>query len=273
MFISGLRFGIVLALLATPGMAQDAKAQVGVKQIELLQGWRTAAGTHMAAIRITLEDGWKTYWRAPGGNGIPPSFSWDGSENLDSVKFHWPSPKVFAQYGIRTIGYKGEFILPIEVKSKVANQPVTLKTQVELGVCNEVCVPITARIQTKLSVDETTHKPEIEMALAARPRTAKESDVQSVSCQVAPIEGGVNITARISFKDAAPKVLQSVIEYPGPDLWIEQVALENTGNTIMAQAELVSFSNKPFELDQNILRLTLIGKKQSIEIKGCSTPS
>jgi len=270
---NSLKLGVAFAMLGSACAAQDVTEQIGVKKIELLQGWRTATGTHMAAVHITLKDGWKTYWRAPSGNGIPPYFNWEGSENLSSVEFHWPAPKLFTQFGINTIGYSRELILPIEIKPTTDGLPVTLKAQVDYGVCNEVCVPVTSNIETKLSVDKTANRAEIENALAARPRTAVESYVQTISCQISSIEGGKSIIASIAFKDKAPKVQQTVFEYPGSDIWIEQVELENTGNSIVAQAKLVSYSNTPLELDQNALRMTLIGKKQSIEINGCATPS
>ena len=273
MYMNNLNFGFALALLALPVAAQDTNQQVGVKNVELLQGWRTPTGSYMAAVRISLEKGWKTYWRAPGGNGIPPSFNWDGSRNMTSVEFHWPSPKVYVQFGIRTIGYKNDFILPIEIKPAADGEPVTLKTQIDFGVCNEVCVPVVSSIEAELGVDGVVNKTLIETALAARPRTAHESEVQSVSCKITPTKDGLNITTQIAFSNTAPSVRYSVIEYPGQDIWVEQVALENTGNSIVAQAELISFAEGTFEMNQNDLRLTLIGKDQSIEINGCATPS
>ena len=270
---NSLKLGFAIAMLSYACAAQDVARQVGVKKIEILQGWRTATGTHMAAVHITLNDGWKTYWRAPGGNGIPPRFYWEGSENLSSVKFHWPAPKFFTQFGVNTIGYSRELILPIEIKPTTDGQSITLEAQVDFGVCSEVCVPVTSYIKTELIVDEIANRSEIEDALAARPRTAMESDVQTVSCQISSIEGGKSIIASIAFKDTAPKIQQTVFEYPGIDIWVEQVGLENIGNSIVAQAKLVSYSNAPLELDQKELRLTLIGKNQSIEINGCSTPT
>jgi len=180
---------------------------------------------------------------------------------------------LFTKFGINTIGYKRELILPIEITPTTDGQPITLKAQVDFGVCSEVCVPVTSNIEAKLSVDEIANRSEIEDALAARPRTAIESNVQTVSCQISSIEGGKSIIASIAFKDVAPKVQTSVFEYPGSNIWVEQVGLENTGSSIVTQAKLISYSNAPLDFDQNALRLTLIGKKQSIEINGCATPS
>ena len=34
----------------------------GVVELEVLPGWRTDNGTHMAGLQLSLADGWKTYW-------------------------------------------------------------------------------------------------------------------------------------------------------------------------------------------------------------------
>ncbi len=38
-----------------------------------------------AAIEIRIEKGWKTYWRYPGDDGVPPHFDWSGAANLDTA--------------------------------------------------------------------------------------------------------------------------------------------------------------------------------------------
>lgn len=81
------------------------------------------------------------------------------------------------------------------------------------------------------------------------------------------------ITASITFKNAAPKMQHTVIEFPNPNIWINQASSHTSGKSISAQAELVSYSNEPFFLDRSKLRLTLIGKSRAIEIIGCPAPS
>jgi DsbC/DsbD-like thiol-disulfide interchange protein len=268
-----LKISSVLTLLATPIAAGEYAAQKGLKAIEFLDGWRTESGTHMTAIRISLEDGWKTYWRAPGGNGIPPNFVWAGSKNVASMKIHWPSPKIYIQDGIRTIGYKGDFILPIEIQPTISGQPIKLKSRVDYGICSDVCIPVTSRIETYLGTTGASHQNAIKAALNNRPKSGKSSGVRSVSCRVDPSKDGLLITASITFKNTAPKMQHTVIEFASPNIWINQASSKTAGKSISAQAELVSYSNEPFYLDRSKLRLTLIGKSRSIEIMGCPAPS
>jgi len=258
-----------IAILATPVAAQDTSTQIGLKNIEVIQGWHTENGTYMAAVHFALEDGWKTYWRAPGASGIPPSFDWAGSENLSTVTFHWPSPKLYIQNGINTLGYKDDFILPIEIKPSVHGKPVRIKSQIDYGLCNDVCIPANSTIEAVLTDGNPLGHALIKTALAAGPRAAKDSGVQSVSCEIEPIKDGLNIAANITFKNTAPDIDLTVIELAAPDIWIVQTDLKRTENVVMAQAELMSFSDTPFILDQNNLRVTLIGDAQTIEINGC----
>ena len=76
---------LLLAALLCAGRAAPARAggdylsPGAVADVSILPGWRTAAGTHMTALRVKLAPGWKTYWRAPGDAGIPPRFDWTGT--------------------------------------------------------------------------------------------------------------------------------------------------------------------------------------------------
>lgn len=264
-----LQIGCAIAVLASPVAAQNTSGQIGLKNIEVLKGWHTESGAYMAAVRFSLEDGWKTYWRAPGKNGIPPSFNWEGSKNLSSVKFHWPSPKVYTQNGIRTLGYKGDFILPIEVVPSVKGEPISIKSQIDYGLCSDVCIPARSSIDAIMGNGPKEEQVLIKIALAARPLSADAGGVRSVFCQVDPRENGMRITANIIFKNTAPDIDATVIEFSAPDIWIEQSGQERAQKTITANAELVSFTDAPMMIDQSKLRVTLIGNTHTIEINGC----
>ena len=92
--------------LAAPALAPPALAmtQDEVLTATLLPGWRMENGHQMAGLSLTLSPGWKTYWRSPGEAGIPPLFDWSGSDNIASVRLHWPSPSVFHTNGMHMAG-------------------------------------------------------------------------------------------------------------------------------------------------------------------------
>lgn len=104
----------LLALAAgTPALSGAVDGDI--VEIEVLDGGMTPRGTYMGALRVKLQPGWKTYWRAPGDAGIPPSFSWRGARNVGALSITWPAPEVFLTSGYRTIGYHDQLVLPVEI--------------------------------------------------------------------------------------------------------------------------------------------------------------
>jgi DsbC/DsbD-like thiol-disulfide interchange protein len=103
---------------------------------------RLIAGGGYAGVEIELEDGWKTYWRSPGeAGGVPPSFDWSKSENLESAEVRYPAPKRLVDKGGATVGYKGHVIFPVKLRLQGPTEPVTLRLAVSYGICKDICVP------------------------------------------------------------------------------------------------------------------------------------
>jgi DsbC/DsbD-like thiol-disulfide interchange protein len=85
-----------------------------------------------AGIQIKLDPGWDTYWRTPGDSGVPPQFDFTGSENIKSVKVLWPAPQRFPDgAGGHSIGYMGEFILPLRIVPNDPAKPSSLRLQLD----------------------------------------------------------------------------------------------------------------------------------------------
>src|SRR4051812_8703909 len=58
---------------------------------------RLLSGNGIAGVEVQMPDGWKTYWRSPGdAGGVPPSFDWSKSSNLESAQVLYPAPKRFS---------------------------------------------------------------------------------------------------------------------------------------------------------------------------------
>lgn len=240
-----------------------------IARIDLLPGWRTSQGTHMAALRIRLADGWKTYWRAPGDSGIPPSLDLRESQNIQSVQFHWPVPDVYVEGGVRTIGYKDELVLPITITPKQAGAPMTLSGMLQIGVCLDVCLPMQASLASPLPVTPRQPDRTIKRALRQRPDTSKEAGVTRALCKVDPIKDGLRIEAEIHMPRLGPDEVV-VVETSDPSVWVAEVDSQRDGGRIMAQTDLVPTSGKPFLLNRSDIRITVLGAGRGVDIQGCT---
>ncbi len=259
---------VLTALALTfPGIAAagpDPQAEVGI-----LPGWRIDDGAHMAALRITLEEGWKTYWRAPGEAGIPPSIDWSGSENFRAVSFHWPVPDIIVSNGVTTLGYARELVLPIEVVAADPGADIVIEATLAFGICEEVCMPLQVQVSAVLPAAATAKDARILSALAARPDTAAEAAVGSVECEVEEIADGVRVTARIDMPEVGPGEYL-IVEPADPSIWVSEALPQREGGLLVAEADLVPPDAKPFELDVETLRFTVLAAGRGVDIQGCS---
>ena len=237
-------------------------------RVSLLPGWRMENGNHMAALRVVLADGWKTYWRAPGEGGIPPDFDWSGSVNLDGVTFHWPVPEVIGTGDLETIGYRNELILPIEITPEKAGQDVELSADLLMGICEHICVPLESDVSVDLPASATTADPRIEAALAQRPDTKEEAGVTDVSCTREDLRDGVRVTARMALP-AMSDHEAVVFEAADPTIWVSEAMEHRDGATLVAVADLVPPSGQPFPVAGSDLRFTVLGAGRGVDIQGC----
>ena len=238
-----------------------------VADFEILPGWRTQSGTHMTALRIVLKPGWKTYWRAPGDAGIPARFDWGRSKNVSSVRFYWPTPDVFTQNGLRTVGYKKELVLPIELTPKKPGTPIKMRADVELGVCQDICIPVSVRVSADIEGAGASDI-RISAAMSARPDTSREAGMRSISCKVDPISDGLRLTASIDLPRVGPQEV-AIFELSNQSIWVSEANVQRNGRALTATVEMVPPNSKPFSLDRSDVRITVIGTGRAVDIRGC----
>jgi DsbC/DsbD-like thiol-disulfide interchange protein len=133
---------LLFAAFGLPALSLRAHAGTGPHYAARLIGGETVAGVWRAGVDITLDKGWKTYWRVPGDAGVPPQFDWSRSRNLKSATVLWPAPRRFADQSGETVGYKDRVVFPVDVVAKDAGQPIDLALDAFLGVCEIVCIPV-----------------------------------------------------------------------------------------------------------------------------------
>lgn len=260
--ISALLLGLALSGSARAGGIDD------LAQLDVLDGGLSKNGTYVAALRLTLPEGWKTYWRAPGDAGIPPRFDWRGSRNVGSVSITWPTPEVFDQNGLQTIGYTTRMVLPIEITPTRADRPIRLKGKMEFGMCKEVCIPAALKFDHNVNAD-APRNPVVVAALAERPFSATEGKVRNAACRLSPTKDGMQITAQITMPTAGGREVV-VIEPGNPALWSAGTVTKRAGNTLTATTELVNTGSGSFALDRSNIRITVLGQNHSVDIQGCN---
>lgn len=192
------------------------------------------------------------------------------SENVKSVRIHWPVPTLFETSGILTIGYHDRVILPLEVVPVDPSLPVRLDLAVDLGVCDQICMPAHVRLAAALPVDGASNKA-IKAALADRAETADEAGLSGLACTVDPIADGLRLTARMRLGD--PGVVEVVaFETADPAVWVAQAVTERDGADLVAMTELVPPDGAPFALDRSTVTLTILSASHAVEVRGCPAP-
>ncbi|WP_322894390.1 MULTISPECIES: protein-disulfide reductase DsbD domain-containing protein [unclassified Yoonia] len=257
---------ITLALSCLPSLS-FGQAVGDLASVTVLPGWREADGTHVAALRIDLAEGWKTYWRAPGDTGIPPAFAIAGT-GIVAVQPHFPVPEVYETFGMRSIGYENSVTFPLRLQVGDDGQPVGISGQIEIGVCDEVCIPVTLDFAALLPPVGASD-PAILAALRDRPLTRTEAQVGTVACSVTPISDGLQLATTITM---APTAAQEtvVIEAGDPQVWVSEPQVTRQGNQLTAVVDMVHVSGQPFALDRSALRFTVLGDGTAVDIQGCT---
>jgi len=240
----------------------------GVVELEIIEGWRTDRGTHMAGLQITLATGWKTYWRVPGDGGIPPRFAWNGSENINGVAFHWPVPDVYHINNMRSIGYEDVVVIPLELAVPDAGAPARVVGQVQIGVCEEICVPVTLSFDAILP-PQGARDPAIVAALIDRPRTAQEAGAGHVTCSIAPIDGGLRVIAEIPLPPMGTDE-DVVIESGDQQVWVSEPHTWREGSSLFASSDMIHVDRDGFTVNRSDMRFAVISDGQMVELDGCS---
>lgn len=253
------------ALLPAPLAAQAALSDL--VRLTVLDGGRTPDGRHLAALRLDLAEGWKTYWRTPGNAGIPPSFDWRGARNVGAVAVTWPTPVVFDQSGLRSVGYAGALVLPVSVTPDRAGRPMRLAGRMDFGICREICIP--ARLDFSRDLDPAAPRdPAIAAALAARPYSASEARVTRATCRIEPVADGLRVTARLTLPPTGGTEY-AVIEPGLPGVWASEAEVTRDGKTLTAISDMVHIDGAAFALDRGALRITVLGNARAVDIRGC----
>ncbi len=258
--------GIALAAalgLALPALAADAFSTdwaPGAKHEARL----IAAGGDLAGFEIRLAPGAITYWRDPGDSGLPPTFDFAGSDNVEAVEPAYPAPKRMHEAdGGQAFGYEGGVVFPLKVKPRDAAKPVTLKLNADFAVCEKICLPAKARLTLTLpAAAASPYAGAIDAALAAVPRAVPPKDFGEFSPT-----GGESWRLCAPHEEGAPRDL--FVE-PPEGWWLTAAP---TGAEAGRDCFTIALRDKPKDAALPVaLRLTLTGGAGPVETTVESPP-
>ncbi len=209
----------LVLVLAAPATAATGDWALGQKtRIRLVASGTDADGIIRGAIEIALPPGWKTYWRNPGTAGIAPMFDFSASHNIDQPAISFPVPKVVDDgYSVTNV-YVGGVVLPFRAKVTDPKMPVALALTVQLGVCDEVCVP--DEVTAHLTVPPGENDPATE-AILVTARAGLPGPPQPGVFAVDSIARQGGTEARPVFRVAAtvPPGAEPELLVEGPEDW------------------------------------------------------
>lgn len=142
-----------LLAVATPSTSAPppATARAGAALRLVVAG--VVDGRPEVGLEIALEPGWKTYWRSPGDAGIPPVVDWSKSSGISGFDLRFPAPVRFGEADVRSIGYTAPVLMPIDVTLADPKSPARLDLDVQVGLCHDICVPVSAHLTATVAPD------------------------------------------------------------------------------------------------------------------------
>lgn len=172
---------VALTLAAGVNAAQTVSAPHASVQLAAETTGAAPGSSLYAAVILTPQKGWHTYWRNPGDAGEATKITWTLPAGWKAGDIVWPAPSRLPVGPIMNYGYDRQAVLaaPIEIPASAAvGQAQTLAAGVDYLVCAEVCVPGTAKVSLDLPVVagkpalDPVSGPLIAGALAAAPKPA-----------------------------------------------------------------------------------------------------
>ncbi len=217
--VAVLLAGCACAPLALAQAARAADASPWVddmhSNLRLIAGSnKSGADAVRAGIEIKLTPGWHTYWRYPGDAGVPPRFSFPGSDNVASVRVLYPAPNAFTDETGTTIGYHDHVIFPLHVVPKQKGKPVTLHLKADYAVCEKMCIPVEASATLALAAGTSANNDALAKAEAQVPMPVSAAEA---GLTIKRASGGPKPMVAVDLAAPRGEPVHVFVEGPSPE--------------------------------------------------------
>lgn len=247
----------------TSAFASDWLAQAGGSARMRLIAQSPAQNGYVAAVEIKLAPNAITYWRQPGEAGVPPEFSFAGSENLAGADVLYPAPSRLDEAGLVAFGYRGGVTFPIKVRPRDPQKPVRLVLTLGYAICDAICVP--AKGHVELSLPQSGDSPEAAAIAAAQAKVPLALDAAAVAQNVTirAESGAAKPQWRVQWLGAAATGAADISDLfaEGPQGWDFDVRKTGPNTFLLTAADRPPRAAAPLSV-----RLTLTSAVKSYEL-------
>lgn len=167
-----------------------------------------------AGIEIKMERGWHTYWRYPGDSGVPPRFSFAGSDNIKAATVRFPAPLLFSDGGGQSIGYNDSVIFPVTIVPIDPAKPVVARLKIEYAVCEKLCVPAEGKAELPIGAAPSTQDSALK---AAEARVPQKADATALGLSLRRVNDAAKPLVAVDLKAGGDAPMQIFAEGPSPE--------------------------------------------------------
>ncbi len=205
------------------------------------------------ALRLTVDEGWHTYWSNPGEGGMKLSVEFDLPDGWEATPPAHPVPKRFKTGGLAGFGYEGEVLFPITLTPpEDASGPVTLKAKTSWLTCDDsACVAGDAELTVSLTKGKPADTAVARFIDAARQLVPRPLEGAGLEVE----ENGDELTFTLSLPENAGIDPAAADVFPATPEVVDSAAtirFEKSGDHWAATAPKSEYANGPLE------KLTLV---------------
>ncbi len=113
--------------------------------------------TIFAAVELTMDPGWHTYWQSPGDSGQATEIHWGSSRQFAPGEIQWPVPERFTtpdELKLTTFVYhqRAVLLVPIQIAREAAAGTNELTALVKWLECEVACIPGSNTVRASLVI-------------------------------------------------------------------------------------------------------------------------
>jgi thiol:disulfide interchange protein DsbD len=101
-------------------------------------------------LKVSMDEGWHTYWRNPGDSGGPIEIDWDLPKGFSVSDIKWPLPEKIEYPPLMTYGYEDFVIYPMVLSIPADYSDDYFEMNADILICADVCIPESGKISSNL---------------------------------------------------------------------------------------------------------------------------